>query len=53
MHPQLPALTIGGTVPKESDELVILGYYVMALRPAVSSRLSGLLYVAGSPACCM
>ena len=25
MHPQLPALTIGGTVLKESDDLVILG----------------------------
>ena len=25
MHPQSPALTIGGTVLKESDELVILG----------------------------
>ena len=25
MHPQLPALTIGGTVLKESDNLVILG----------------------------
>ena len=25
MHPQSPALTIGGTVPKESDDLVILG----------------------------
>ena len=23
MHPQSPALTIGGTVPKESDDLVI------------------------------
>ena len=25
MHPQSPALTIGGTVLKESDDLVILG----------------------------
>ena len=25
MHPQLPALTIGGTVLKESDDLVIFG----------------------------
>ena len=25
MHPQSPPLTIGGTVPKESDRLVILG----------------------------
>ena len=25
MHPQSPALTIGGTVQKESDDLVILG----------------------------
>ena len=25
MHPQSPTLTIGGTVPKESDDLVILG----------------------------
>ena len=25
MHPQSPALTIGRTVPKESDDLVILG----------------------------
>ena len=25
MHPQLPALTIGGTVLKECDDLVILG----------------------------
>ena len=25
MHPQLPPLTIGGTVLKESDDLVILG----------------------------
>ena len=25
MHPQTPALTIGGTVLKESDDLVILG----------------------------
>ena len=25
MHPQSPALAIGGTVLKESDELVILG----------------------------
>ena len=25
MHPQSPALTIGGTVMKESDDLVILG----------------------------
>ena len=25
MHPQSPALTIGGTVVKESDDLVILG----------------------------
>ena len=25
MHPQSPALTIGGTVLKESDNLVILG----------------------------
>ena len=25
MHPQPPALTIGGTVLKESDDLVILG----------------------------
>ena len=25
MHPQSPPLTIGGTVPKESDDLVILG----------------------------
>ena len=25
MHPQPPALTIGGTVIKESDDLVILG----------------------------
>ena len=25
MHPQSPALTIGGTVLKESDEVVILG----------------------------
>ena len=24
MHPQLPPLIIGGTVPKESDDLVIL-----------------------------
>ena len=24
-HPQLPALTIGGTVLKESDDLVVLG----------------------------
>ena len=25
MHPQSPALTIGGTVLQESDDLVILG----------------------------
>ena len=25
LHPQSPALTIGGTVPKKSDDLVILG----------------------------
>ena len=25
MHPQSPTLTIGGTVLKESDDLVILG----------------------------
>ena len=25
MHPQSPALTIGGTVVKEPDDLVILG----------------------------
>ena len=25
MHPQSPALTIGGTVLKESDDLIILG----------------------------
>ena len=25
MHPQSPPLTIGGTVPKESDDLVTLG----------------------------
>ena len=25
MHPQSPPLTIDGTVPKESDDLVILG----------------------------
>ena len=25
MHPQSPTLTIGGTVQKESDDLVILG----------------------------
>ena len=25
MHPQSPALTIGGTVLKESDDLVIMG----------------------------
>ena len=25
MHPQSPVLTIGGTVLKESDEIVILG----------------------------
>ena len=25
MHPQLPSLTIGGTVLKDSDDLVILG----------------------------
>ena len=25
MHPQSPALTIGGTVVEESDDLVILG----------------------------
>ena len=25
MHPQIPPLTIGGTVRKESDDLVILG----------------------------
>ena len=25
MHPQFPPLTIGGTVLKESDDLVILG----------------------------
>ena len=25
MHPQSPPLTIGGTIPKESDDLVILG----------------------------
>ena len=25
MHPQSPALTIGGTVLKDSDDLVILG----------------------------
>ena len=25
MHPQSPPLTIGGTAPKESDDLVILG----------------------------
>ena len=25
MRPQLPSLTIGGTVLKESDDLVILG----------------------------
>ena len=25
MHPQSPSLTIGGTVLKESDDLVILG----------------------------
>ena len=25
MHPQSPALTIGGTVLKESDDIVILG----------------------------
>ena len=25
MHPQSPVLTIGGTVLKESDDLVILG----------------------------
>ena len=25
VHPQSPALTVGGTVLKESDELVILG----------------------------
>ena len=25
MHPQSPPLTIGGTVPKESDDLVIFG----------------------------
>ena len=28
MHPQLPPLTIGGTVLKESDDLVILGVTV-------------------------
>ena len=50
MHPQSPALTIGGTVLKESDDLVILGVtfdskmtfekHLRSVSRAVSQRLS-------------
>ena len=40
MHPQSPSLTIGGTVMKESDDLVILGVtfdYKMTFEKNLSS----------------
>ena len=52
MHPQSPALTIGGTVLKESDDLVILGVtydskmtfemHLRSISRAVSQRFGNL-----------
>ena len=58
MHPQSPALTIVGTVLKESDDLVILGAtfdskmtfekHLRAVSRAASQRLGGLEEVLAS-----
>ena len=40
MHPQSPAITIGGTVLKESDDLVILG---VTFDEVIEQLLNGLV----------
>ena len=61
MHPQSPPITIGGTVLKESDDLVILGVtfdskmtfekHLRSVSRAASQRLSILRFLASVPCC--